>query len=141
MPAPRYLPSDGVLAEWAQTMTHQQIADRVYRETGYRVKRSTVSAALSRAGLTNPRRYERFIPWTVAIEHNHHYALVMLRVYARRHLGDELSDEQRKRLSSWLDRMERDQVVVAYAPSTEEGFFYVPREPGDQHYIRKEAIT
>ena len=140
MAAPRYLPDDKTLAEWAKTMTHQQIADRVYRDTGYRVSRSSVSAALSRAGETSKVRYET-IPWRVRVRHNHEYPLVMLRLLARRNSGEELTDEQSKRLDSWLSRLERDKVVVAYAPDTEEGFFYVPRERGDKNYVRKEPIV
>lgn len=140
MPAPRYLPDDKTLAEWAKTMTHQQIADKVYRDTGYRVSRSSVSAALSRAGETSKVRYDT-IPWRVRVQHNHQYPLVMLRLLARRKNGEKLTDEQEQRLDSWISRLGRDKVVVAYAPDTEEGFFYVPREPGDKNYVRKEAIA
>jgi len=132
MPAKRYLPSDSTLVEWAKTMTHQQIADRIYEETGYKVARSTVSAALSRAGETNRIRYEDTIPWKrIKVEHNHHYAISMLRLLSRRNAGQSLTDAQNNRLDSWLDRLRDEDAVVVYLPDTDEGFFYVRREKTD----------
>lgn len=132
MPAKRYLPSDSTLVEWAKVMTHQQIADRIYEDTGYKVARSTVSAALSRAGETNRVRYESTIPWPrIKVEHNHHYAVTMLRLLARREDGQELNDSQSARLDSWLQRLEDEDAVVVYRPDTEDGFYYVRRQKSD----------
>ena len=55
----RLIPGDDQLKSMVERgMTHQQIADAVSKETGVSVSRSTVSAALSRAGLTNRIRYD-----------------------------------------------------------------------------------
>jgi len=132
MPANRVLPSDSTLAEWAKTMTHQQIADRVYAETKIKVARSTVSEALSRAGETNRVRYDEVIPWDrIKVEHNYHYALQMLRLKARVDQGVEINQEYIKRLESWEARLDQENAVVAYEPKSPDGFYYVRRLPSD----------
>jgi hypothetical protein len=135
MAPPRYLPSDSKLKQLARTMTHQQIADWVYRETGHKVARSTVSAALSRMGETDRVRYDDVIPWRVRLPHTNHYALMMLRYYARRKHGLELTQDQSERLDSWLSKLKDMGGVVAYYPDSEDGFYYVPRLPEDKRGI------
>jgi hypothetical protein len=50
MPALRVLPSAYILKRWVdQGMTHQQIADRVEKETGYKVGRSAESPRRTRS--------------------------------------------------------------------------------------------
>lgn len=132
MPAHRYLPSDSQLAKWREEgLTHQQIADRVYEQTGYRVARSTISAALSRAGLTNKVRYSEWLPWDrIAVEHNGHYAAQMLRAGARIEAGEEVSESLKQRYESWRKRLESEDACIHYDISTVDGFFYVRRRPG-----------
>lgn len=113
-----------------QGMTHQQIADQVTRETGYKVSRSTVSAALHRAGQSSPaKRYPEVMPWTVHEQHQTHYAARMLRLLGRRRRGIQNSAEADARLDSWLDQLAANQAVVTYVPDTVDGFFYVTGEP------------
>ena len=110
-------------------MTHQQIAEEVSSRTGYSVSRSTVSAALFRAGEASvAKRYPEEIPWTVREEHQTHYAARMLRLLGRRHKGIANSAESDARLDSWLAQLEKAGAVVTYVPNTEDGFFYVPGE-------------
>lgn len=135
MAAPRLLPSDSELKQMARTMTHQQIADWVYRETGQKVARSTVSAALSRMGETDRVRYDDVIPWRVRVQHTGHYALMMLRYYARRKHELALTDDQSDRLDSWLAKLKDMNAVVMYVPDSEDGFYYVPRLPEDKRGI------
>lgn len=140
MAAPRYLPSDSILQRMVERgMTHQQIADAVSKETGVRISRSTVSAALSRAGLTNRVRYTDEIPWPVIkTEHNHHYALTMLRVRARIAAGAKVNDDMQARYESWLEKLDESNAVVAYVYDSPDGFYYVPRERRDgEGVIRK----
>lgn len=138
MPAERILPNDDELARLAKSMTHQQIADKISREKGVRVSRTAVSAALSRAGLTNRVRYADVIPWPrIKAEHNHHYALQMLRVKARIDAGLKVSKDLRERFESWSQRLHNDKAVVAYSPNTERGFFYVHKRPQDKGLVRK----
>ena len=111
-------------------MTHKQIAELVSRETGYPISRSTVSAALHRAGATSPaKKYPEEIPWTVQEPHLTHYAVRMLRLLGRRRQDITNSLESDQRLNSWLASLAEAGVVVTYVPDTEDGFFYVKGEP------------
>lgn len=111
-------------------MTHQEIADLVSRETGYPVGRSTVSAALHRAGAASPaKRYPNEIPWTVREEHQTHYAARMLRLLGRRRKGIANSAESDARLDAWLRQLEQNNAVVTYVPDTADGFFYIEGQP------------
>lgn len=110
-------------------MTHQEIAEAVSRDTGHHVKRSTVSAALHRAGLTGrAKKYPDEIPWTVKEEHLTHYAARMLRLLGRRRAGIQNSAEMDQRLDAWLAQLRDSNSVVVYVPKTEQGFFYVDGE-------------
>lgn len=133
MAAPRYLPSDSMLQKYVDRgMTHQEIADLIAKESGVPIARSTVSAALSRAGLTNRVRYDEVIPWKrIKVEHNHHYALTMLRLEARLRNGSKLTEEQAKRLDSWKQRLNDEEAVVIYLENSDDGFYYVKRKPSD----------
>lgn len=132
MAPPRYLPSDSTLAKWVEEgLTARQIAERVERETGYRVARSTVAAALSRAGLTNQVRWSDFIPWSpVRADHANRYPAVMLRYAARRQNGLEISPDANKRLDAWIAKLKENNAVVTYSYESDEGFYYVPARPG-----------
>ena len=132
MGARRILPSDSQLQRMVERgMTHQEIADKVSEDTGERVNRSSVSAALSRAGLTDRVRYDEVIPFQVRAVHNYHYALTMLRVHARLEAGLEVPEDQVDRYESWKAKLCAEQAVVAYIAETDEGFHYVYREPED----------
>jgi hypothetical protein len=110
-------------------MTHREIAEEVSRRTGTKISRSSVSAALFRAGeATNAKRYVEEIPWTVKEEHQTHYAARMLRLLGRRRKGIQNSAESDARLDAWLRQLERARAVVTYVPDTEDGFFYVQGE-------------
>lgn len=111
-------------------MTHQEIAESVSRDTGHNVKRSTVSAAIHRAGLSSrAKKYPDEIPWTVKEEHLTHYAARMLRTLGRRRAGIQNSAEMDQRLDAWLNLLNEEHSVVAYIPNTDQGFFYVDGKP------------
>lgn len=124
---PRILPSKDELARMLEDgMTHQQIADEISRQTGHKIGRATVSAAISRGGLNQRQtRHNEVIPWTVKVEYLRDYPVRMLRLLARRRNGDPLSDHDEARLDSWLERMNADDAVVMYDPDT--GFAYGDR--------------
>lgn len=133
MPAPRLLPPTSELVKWVDAgLTHAQIADRIEQEFKQRVSRSTVSAALSRAGLTRDgMRYRDELPWRVKGEHLTQYPARMLRLLGRRRAGVELTDVEESRLDAWLDALDERGLVVAYAPEV-SGFIYVDAdEKGD----------
>lgn len=129
MPA-RLLPDKTTLRRLVdEGKTHNEIVDWVYENMGVRVQRSTVAAALSRAGLVTPaNRYKDTLPWRVKQEHLTHYAPRMLRLLGRRRNGLPLTEEQNTRLDSWLDQLRQDHAVVVYIPQTDEGFHYVDGE-------------
>lgn len=133
MPAPRLLPSNDELRRLVELgMTHQQIANHWEQKTGVRVSRSTVSVALSRAGLTKEAmRYRDELPWKVKTEHLTQYQARMLRLLGRRRQGVLLTDDESSRLDAWLEDLHDNKWVVAYAPDN-DGFIYVDSdEKGD----------
>lgn len=138
MAPPRYLPSTSILVKWVREegLTHQQCADRVERESGVRVSRASISAALSKAGETNRVRYDDVIPWKVRVEHSHHHLLNMLRLAGRASRGEQLEGRDAKNLESFTRRLDEAGAVVAYVPETDEGWFLVNRRPTDTGLIR-----
>lgn len=131
MPAVRLLPDTVTLRQWVEDehLTHQQIADRVFAQTGWPVSRSSVSAALSRAGISaNGPRYREELPWRVKMEHIREYPARMLRLLGRRRAGQDMTDEENRRLDAWLAMLEKDHAVVAYDPESEFGFYYIEKD-------------
>jgi len=145
MPAPRLLPSDSELRHLVeQGLTHQQIANWVLENLGQRVSRSSVSVALSRAGLSKEAmRYKEELPWKVKADHLTEYPARMLRLLGRRRADIELTAEEDGRLDAWMEALEERDLVVAYSP--EAGFLYVDNdEKGDGSNgipIRKRTIS
>ncbi|MFJ6183780.1 hypothetical protein [Streptomyces sp. NPDC092295] len=82
-------------------------------------------------------RDDDLIPWGVKEEHRWLYPVVMLRVEGRRRQGFNVSEGDLARLESWKKMLEEEDAVVHYDPDTEEGFFYVPRQPGDDDIIHQ----
>ena len=132
MAPPRFLPSDSVLKKWLdEGLTHKQIQARIKEQDGVEVALGTISAAISRAGLSNPVRYPT-IPWhPIRADHQNAYPLLMLRYLGRRELGEEMTAEQNRRLDAWIERLEKENACVAYRPDSEQGWYYVRRRPGD----------
>lgn len=111
-------------------MTHAQIAKHIALTTGHPVSRASVSAALARAGYSKPGvRYAMALPWKVKPEHANNYPARMLRLYAKGRMGAQLTEEDGKRLNSWLDTLDTQDAIVAYGP--EVGFLYVPADEVD----------
>lgn len=131
MARPRYVPSDQQLKRLLeQGMTHDDIVAHIEATDGIRVSRSTVSAAISRAGLsTTQHRYSEEIPWTVKTQHLRDYQPRMLRLLGRRRAGEELNEIENSRLTNWLAMLEADNAVVGYDP--EVGFAYIDRSDDD----------
>ena len=114
-------------------MTHGEIAEMVARQTGQPVGRSTVSAAIHRAGLSRPaKKYVEEIPWRLKERHQTHYAARMLRSLGRRKAGLPNEQGMDQRLDSWLAQLADAHAVVTYLPTTEDGFFYVDGEPNER---------
>ncbi|OIJ66033.1 hypothetical protein [Streptomyces mangrovisoli] len=82
-------------------------------------------------------RDDELIPWFVKEEHRWAYPLAMLRAEARRRAGKELTEADQNRLKNWMKMIQQENAVVHYEPDTEEGFFYVPRQAGDDDLIHR----
>ena len=131
MGRPRITPPDNELSMFLRLgYSHAEIADVVFERTGYRLSRSSISAAISRAGLSEQQnRYAEEIPWRVSEDHLRDYPVRMLRLLGRRRAGQPLNDEESPRLDRWLTALQEDNTVVVYDP--QRGFAYGERSPQD----------
>lgn len=87
-------------------------------------------------------RDDELIPWAIKLEHRYDYPILMLRKEARRRAGLPLPEGVDHEVDAWLAGMRRDGTVLHYDPDTEQGWFYVPRQPGDDDIIhRPERVT
>lgn len=126
----RVSPTDKELEELLREgYTHEQIVEKVFEETGVRLSRSTITMAISRAGLQSQNRYTEEIPWTVAAKYLRAYPVKMLRMLGRRRAGLELSDADNDRLDAWLAKLDKENAVVVYDPK--RGFGYAARVDTD----------
>ena len=145
MAAPRILPPVAELQKMVDKgMTHAEIAQKLTEKTGHKVARSTVSAALSRAGASDQgTRYAEEIPWRVRGEHLTQYPVRMLRLLGRRNKNIDLREDEAQRLDNWLSSLSEQNLVVAYSP--EAGFLYVEADEvhdgQDGIPIRRRTIT
>ena len=157
MPAQRILPSDAELIRMVeQGLTQAQIARKIEEEVKRPISRSAVSVALSRAGLSRPRvpRAE-LLPPGVREEHAAMYPARMLRAESRLRADEYLSDAEKHRLDTWKANLEARGDAVTYhrcrrhtcgSDSPEqtghaEGWFYIPRNPGDDIFVDGESIA
>lgn len=144
MPARRLTPPKNELIRMLDAgMTHGEIAEAWSKKTGETVKRSSVSVAAHRYGLTEPRhRYTEEIPWRLSGKDLRAYPVRMLRLLGRRRMGESLEIVETKRLDSWLALLQRENAVVAFDPDSSPSVFYTDREPGDDPNIpiRKQRV-
>lgn len=146
MPAVRILPDVRTMQRWIEDegLSHQEVADRISEDTGHKIARSTVSAAMSRAGLSGDQvRYEEEIPWRVQAQHLREYPVRMLRLLGRKRHGMPLKPEEALRLENWLELLKEENAVVAYDPTARTGFAYVERKDTDpvDIPIRRQTVT
>jgi len=137
MPRPSHLPPIADLLGMVRSgMSHAQIAAKISEDTGYKVARSTVSAALHRAGKAETKpRYREAVPWRVRDIHNDHYAVRMLRAYGRRQADSKLPEAEEARLEAWLRKLQSNRWVVAYCPEDPgSGFHYINAQYGDSEH-------
>jgi hypothetical protein len=83
-------------------------------------------------------RDDNLIPWEVRPEHRWAYPLALLRMEARRRSGVVLSQRDEDRLRHFTEqRLTPDDLVIHYDPDTEDGFFLIPRQPGDKDLVHE----
>ena len=123
----KYTPDKTTFRQWlAEGLTHQQMADRVYEQTGRRVTRAAITVALMGYGLTSTKpRYKETVPWRVKVEHAKTYPIRMLRLLGKRRAGAELTEEENRLLDTWIDHLIVENLIVAYDPDDDMGVIYV----------------
>lgn len=127
-----------VLRWFAEGRTYAWMIEKYREKYGIETTQPMWSNFRSRNQI--PRRIarnEELIPWGVKEEHRYNQIVIMLRQEGRRREGLPLTKDYEARVDAWLKMLEEEGVVVHYDPETEEGFFYVPREDGDDDIIRK----
>lgn len=132
------LPSGEVtVRQWHEEgLTYAQMAQRALEEHNVEISITAFSNLARRRGW--PRRNARndaLIPWAIKPEHKNARPLVLLRMLSRRLEGLPLEGHESE-LAYFLGQLAENDAVVHYEPDTEEGFFYVPRQQGDEQYIR-----
>lgn len=131
MAPPKYTPDKTTFERWLAEdppPTHQQMADRVFDQTGHRVTRAAISVALMSYGLTTPKhRYEDTLPWRVAVEHGRAYPARCLRLLGKRRRNLPLTPQEETLLNNWLADLDRDELIVAYDPGDDQGFHYISK--------------
>ena len=138
MPATKIVNETEVIHWFEEGRTYAWMVEEYKRKYNIDTVPSLWGNFRRRRGLTRRIvRNDDLIPWAVNEEHRWNYAVQMLRSEARRREGKELREIEAVRLDAWLKGLERDGLVVHYDPDTDAGFFYVPRESGDDDIIRR----
>ena len=129
MAPPTMVPDKTTLTRWkAEGLTQAQMVTRHELETGIKVSRSAMANAMIRYGLSGSHpRYHNTLPWKVSEIHLSHYAARMLRLLGRRQAGGELNPLEASRLTSWLEGLERESIIVGYDPDSVDGFLYIEK--------------
>ena len=86
--------------------------------------------------------YRQYIPWTIAVEHENHYARRCLRFWAMEQSGKPLRDHEAQMLRKFKEKLDERDLVVQYDPRHPKGpFIYVPRRAGiDTGYVRNPEV-
>jgi hypothetical protein len=124
--------ADQLRAYLDRGLTHAEIADAWFNDSGTRVSRSTVSMAVARFNLKDhsPRahmRHSDLIPWKLEGEHVYKPEARLLRLEGRRRAGHMLREDETRWLENWKQELSEAGAVIHYDPDTEEGFFWVTR--------------
>lgn len=135
MAAPSKIQDEAEVVRWIEEgQTYRWMQEQYLKKYDLEVSITMFSNFRRRRGL-EPRyvRDDELIPWKVEPEHRFAYPLQMLRAEARRRAGHEASDLERETLEGFKRTLERENAVVHYEPSTEQGFFLVERRIDIDH--------
>jgi hypothetical protein len=140
MPASKIVNESEVIRWFEEGRTYQWMIDEYKRKYQIDTVASMWGNFRRRRGL-DPRivRDTELIPWDIKAEHRWKYPLAMLRLEARVRAGAKLTKDEQARLASWREMLAEEKAVVHYDPETEDGFFYVPRQEGDDEFIHPPA--
>lgn len=122
--------------------TYQWIVDEYLRRYGVQTTVSMWAVLRRRHGIERRIVRDRnLIPWEVNPAHRHRHAVSMLRAEARKRAGMSLTSKAAGSLKAWLDRLDREGVVVHYDRATSEGWRNLPRRDGiDLDLIREPRV-
>ncbi|MGW1404440.1 hypothetical protein ACWCRF_38895 [Streptomyces sp. NPDC002405] len=137
----RKIVDEGEVIRWFEEgWTYKEMIDEYKRKYNIETVSSMWGNFRRRRGLDRRiAREDDLIPWAVNPEHRQRYQVSMLRAEARHRAGMSLDEGRSKRLYAWRLMLEEENAVVHYDPDTDDGFFYVPREPSDDDIIRRPA--
>lgn len=138
----RKIVDEGEVRDWIEEgKPYRWMVEEYDRKYNRHVSASMFSEFRATRGLA--RRVVRdpeLIPWAVKPEHRVDSILGYLRTEARVRAGEapeDLSYGARTNWQAFIRRLAEENLVVHYDPDTEQGFFLVPREPGDTDIIRR----
>lgn len=136
---PRKVLPDSEIDQLArQGKTDAEIAAYLLTNQKIDVTPNAITAWRRRRGDDYKRpRYPELLPWRVKTEHSYLYTPKMLRILARVRQGLAVNDRDRRRLEVFMEKLEAANAVVHYDPDTEQGWWFVTREPGDKDIIRQ----
>lgn len=141
MPASKIQDEQEILRWFEEGKTYREMCD-IYRDKYHlEVVPSLFGNFRRRRGLARRiARNDDLIPWRVAERHQFAYPLAMLRVESRLREGLPLRQTDDERVTSWKAMLEEGNLVVHYDPETADGFFYIPREPGDEDLVHMPKV-
>lgn len=118
-------------------LTYAEMTERHLAKYHIYVSQTAWSNFRRRQGLGRRiARNSEVIPWAVEPRHQMRYIVQMLRFEARAREGRFLTELEQHKLSLFKQRLEEMNAVIHYEPETEDGFYYVPREEGDEDIVR-----
>ena len=139
MAGTRKLPSTQILIDMrSRGMKLKEIAAL------YDVGEPAVWRALERAGAIESKSgWKDLLPWKVAPEHKTTAVMARFRTILKQKNGEPTTDVEERLLREWLKGLQDHNLVVNYHPdappnaaSSKGGFYYVPRQDGDEWIIR-----
>lgn len=138
MPASKIVNEQEVIRWFEEGRTYSWMIDEYRRKYNIDTVPSMWGNFRRRRGLDRRiNRNDELLPWEIRREHRWLYPAVMLRFEARLRDGMTLNDDQQQRLDNWKARLKEENAVVHYDGDTKEGFFYVPRQAGDDDLIHR----
>ncbi|MFE0771955.1 hypothetical protein [Streptomyces sp. NPDC058861] len=138
MPASKIQDKTEVLRWFREKRTYDWMVQQYKEKYGISTTVPMWAAFRRRNGLDRRNaRADDLIPWKLREDHRHLYPVMMLRAEGRLRAKKPVSEAIMKKLASWKQSLEEDNLVVHYDPDTEDGFFYIPREDQDTDLIRE----
>lgn len=123
---------DSQLESWMRAgKTDAEIVRLLQKQENISVTRQAISAWRKRKGDDMRPQSPRAMPWRLRPEHRQLEPARVIRLYARRARGIELTPEDQARLDKAVAYLEEHNAVYHYEPTHPQGpWFAVPRREG-----------